>query len=236
MDANFTGQKIAGLRKEKSITQKELAERLHVSAAAVSKWERGLNFPDLTILEPLAATLGISAAELLGIENEPAETVISSMTEISKEERALKKAEKRKRLRFFIVTAFTAMAAFALFLFLGRDTPENNALLQKFWIENITFWPLLIGLVSWGFGIAAIFTDRRQNDRYKNYCAISLLCCAVAIYFAVFMIDAQLRFDEFSFSTLDDTVWGWHFSAAILLLGTIFFNGCAWLMRKNRQA
>lgn len=43
MDMQYTGNKITALRKEKGWTQKEVAERLHVSIAAVSKWERGLN-------------------------------------------------------------------------------------------------------------------------------------------------------------------------------------------------
>ena len=50
INANQTGEKISKLRKEQNLTQKELAERLHVTSAAVSKWERGLNFPDLLLL------------------------------------------------------------------------------------------------------------------------------------------------------------------------------------------
>ena len=48
MDAQKTGRLIAEARKEQGITQKELSQTLHVSAQAVSKWVRGLNFPDLS--------------------------------------------------------------------------------------------------------------------------------------------------------------------------------------------
>ena len=65
MDAQKTGQLIAEARKEKGLTQRELAQALHVSAQAVSKWERGLNFPDLALLEPLGDCLGLSVSELL---------------------------------------------------------------------------------------------------------------------------------------------------------------------------
>ena len=65
MDARKTGGLIAQARKEKGLTQKELAQALHVSAQAVSKWERGLNFPDLSLLEPLGECLGLTASELL---------------------------------------------------------------------------------------------------------------------------------------------------------------------------
>ena len=65
MDAQKTGGLIAQARKEKGLTQRELAQALHVSAQAVSKWERGLNFPDLTLLEPLGDCLGLTVSELL---------------------------------------------------------------------------------------------------------------------------------------------------------------------------
>lgn len=45
------GKFIASLRKEKNMTQKDLADKLYVSDRAVSKWERGLNFPDITLLK-----------------------------------------------------------------------------------------------------------------------------------------------------------------------------------------
>ena len=65
MDAHKTGALIAQTRKERGLTQKELSQALHVSAQAVSKWERGLNFPDLSLLEPLGDCLGLTVSELL---------------------------------------------------------------------------------------------------------------------------------------------------------------------------
>ena len=54
MDAKKTGCFIAEKRKEKNLSQKELAEYLHITDKAVSKWERGISFPDITILIPLS--------------------------------------------------------------------------------------------------------------------------------------------------------------------------------------
>ena len=50
MDASNTGEKISELRKEKGLTQKDLAELLNVTNKAVSKWECEKNFPDLALL------------------------------------------------------------------------------------------------------------------------------------------------------------------------------------------
>lgn len=72
MDAGKTGKFIAKKRKALNMTQNELAEKLHITDKAVSKWERGISFPDISILIPLAEILNISLYDLLkgGSENE----------------------------------------------------------------------------------------------------------------------------------------------------------------------
>ena len=59
------GQFLSELRKEKSMTQKELADKLFVSDKTVSKWERGNSMPNVTLLIPIADVLGITVTELL---------------------------------------------------------------------------------------------------------------------------------------------------------------------------
>ena len=68
MDNTKFGKFIAELRKEKNMTQKQLAEKLNLTDKAISKWERGLSFPDITILNPLADVLEINISELLNCE------------------------------------------------------------------------------------------------------------------------------------------------------------------------
>ncbi len=63
-----TGSMIKSLREKRGYTQKQLAELLNVSDKAVSKWETQKGLPDISLLEPLAKTLGISIAELLSGE------------------------------------------------------------------------------------------------------------------------------------------------------------------------
>ncbi len=65
MDQYITGAAIKALREKRRMTQYELAEKLGVSDKAVSKWETGRGYPDITLLEPLAGTLGVSVPELL---------------------------------------------------------------------------------------------------------------------------------------------------------------------------
>lgn len=65
MDAKKTGSFICLNRKRLGLSQKELADRLHISDKAISKWERGLSFPDISMLIPLSETLEISLYDLL---------------------------------------------------------------------------------------------------------------------------------------------------------------------------
>ena len=59
------GQFLNQLRRERGLTQRDLAEMLYISDKAVSKWERGLSLPDVSLLLPLAEKLGVSVTELL---------------------------------------------------------------------------------------------------------------------------------------------------------------------------
>lgn len=65
MDQYVTGAVIRALREKAKLTQAQLAEMLNVSDKAVSKWETGRGYPDVTLLEPLAAVFRVSVAELL---------------------------------------------------------------------------------------------------------------------------------------------------------------------------
>ncbi len=68
MDQVKTGKFIAGERKRKGRTQKQLAEALGISDKTVSKWECGNGFPDVSLLLPLCGELGVSVNELLAGE------------------------------------------------------------------------------------------------------------------------------------------------------------------------
>ena len=65
MDNAKTGTFIRQLRTELGMTQKQLAERLHISDRAVSKWERGMSYPDITLIRDICEILGVSEHELL---------------------------------------------------------------------------------------------------------------------------------------------------------------------------
>ncbi len=83
MDKYVTGAVIRKLRENKNMTQEELADRIFVSSKAVSKWETGHGFPDISLIEPLSQALGISVIELLQGENICNGNISSNMTRVN---------------------------------------------------------------------------------------------------------------------------------------------------------
>ena len=65
MNQYVTGAVIKGLREKHQLTQAELAKKLNVSDKTISKWETAKGYPDISLLEPIAKTFGISITELI---------------------------------------------------------------------------------------------------------------------------------------------------------------------------
>ena len=60
MDCNKVGKLISDLRKEQKMTQKQLADALNISDKAISKWERGLGCPDVSLWQDLSQIFGVN--------------------------------------------------------------------------------------------------------------------------------------------------------------------------------
>ena len=83
MNTQETGRLLSRLRKERGLTQRQLAEALHVSAQAVSKWECGLGCPDVSLLTPLAGILGVSAKCLLAGDLSPNDLEVGNLKKLN---------------------------------------------------------------------------------------------------------------------------------------------------------
>ena len=123
MDAIYTGNMIAARRKKLGFTQKELAERLHVTDKAVSKWERGINFPDIALLEKVAAELQVSVIDLLGIKTESQEQIVSGMADLAKSEKELIAREIINRGWLTVILGVIVLAAE---IYASRIFADNN--------------------------------------------------------------------------------------------------------------
>ena len=150
MDKTEFGAFVAENRKKLALTQKELAEKLHVMDKAVSKWERGLSYPDVTLLEPLAEAFGLGVSELVSCgrtedspaparwadreippkeEERPEKEAVQALLDISGE--SLRTERKRRRRTAAALAALLLLALAAVILLaLGKSTvTESGAIL-----------------------------------------------------------------------------------------------------------
>ena len=120
IDKKEFGSFVSELRKEKGMTQKELAEKLFVSDKAVSKWETGGSIPDVALLMPLAKILDVTVPELLEcrryqaaetIAPEKADAMMNTMIQLTDEERAEADRARKKIQIWFIVAAVISLVA-----------------------------------------------------------------------------------------------------------------------------
>ena len=104
IDNEKFGAFVSELRREKGMTQKDLAQRLFVSDKAVSKWERGLSLPDISLLQPMADILGVSVTELLGGQrmtapsNGEVEQIVESAVAVLTAQEEERQRENRRRV------------------------------------------------------------------------------------------------------------------------------------------
>lgn len=111
MDKEQFGKFVLELRKEKGLTQKELADKLYVSDKTVSKWECGKGMPDISILVPLGEILGVSVTELLECKRHApdallnaaqVETVVQKALHVSGQEQKQRYLRKKNRILWYI--------------------------------------------------------------------------------------------------------------------------------------
>lgn len=142
MDAEKFGTFIQERRKELGITQSALAEKLHVTDKAISRWERAVGFPDIKLLEPLAQALEVSLAELLQAKRiqspVEAEELEQQTTQILEEQRKLS-----WQRRLLLAAGYTAVAAASVVLV---RVSHNAALSYRLQKERCMPLPSWVGL------------------------------------------------------------------------------------------
>ena len=123
MDATRFGLFVAEMRKENHMTQAELATKIKVTDKAVSRWERGLGFPDINSLEPLAEALGVSVLELMksekivqtNIQCGDADTVLTDTIKAAEHQKQVER-QQEKRMILITIGAVAMLSIFALFI------------------------------------------------------------------------------------------------------------------------
>lgn len=120
MNQEKIGKFISTLRKEKKLTQEQLAEKIGVTNRSISRWENGKTMPDLSLLEPLSNLLGITINELISGEKIKEEKVIPTLEKslintIDYSNQKIKSEHKRVSILFMAIGSIISILAFAIF-------------------------------------------------------------------------------------------------------------------------
>lgn len=194
MDNIKFGKFIRETRRSRGLTQKQLAQHLHVSDKAVSKWENGAGFPDIKLLEPLAQCLGVSLLELMQsdrneserIDRDEAEQIVADT--ISQSNRAQEKKQRMWKVRILL----SACACGILYLGcvgIGYLAENLFAMQGGAWYKNPVFFYVWAGLLVILCGAGAVYLLWRNESirevkigRHKGKSFLTILMDMLVVF------------------------------------------------------
>ena len=140
MDPKKTGAIISDARRKLNMTQKDLADKLYVSDKAVSKWERGLCFPDISVLIPLIENLNISLYDLLRGEKmnkKEVEETLKNTINFSNNE--LKRNKKKYTIISLIIIFIIVLTGIVTFIINNKNN-DISGIVDKDTIYDISYY------------------------------------------------------------------------------------------------
>ncbi|MDD6666437.1 MAG: DUF3955 domain-containing protein [Lachnospiraceae bacterium] len=156
------GSQIKTLRKEKQLTQDEMAKDLHVSRQAVSNWENNKNLPDLEILIQMSKTYSISLDELILGGKDDMNNMTEKLIEDTSENTKLKNA--KKILLIGLVLMLAGLLCFFLKSISVEYVDRQGILHENFFYIPIGYLFLFIGFITSLTGtIKAVISSRRKK-------------------------------------------------------------------------
>ena len=187
-------EKLQGLRKQKGLTQEELAQALFVSRAAVSKWESGRGYPSIDSLKAVAAFFGVTVDELLS----------------SSEALTIAKEEGRKKQQRFGDAVFGLLDCLSiLLLFLPLFGQKAEGVARAVSLLSLTdvqpylkaaYLAMVLAMILWG-ALSLALPDWQKHKRTGSFALTALSACvliisrqpyAAALLFVFLMIKAFL--------------------------------------------
>lgn len=148
MDQIKIGKFISECRKEKNLTQNELAEKLGITDRAVSKWERGICLPDAGLMIALCKLLGITVNELL-----TGEKIDMKNNEEKMDENLVKLAKKNEESNRMLLKAEMMLVFLVVVMLCGVEIICNRFIESNFLRTLITIGGFVIALIVAFFGI-----------------------------------------------------------------------------------
>lgn len=149
MDQIKTGKFISAMRKEKKMTQRQLADKLCISDKTISKWECGKGMPEVSLMMPLCEILEISVNELLSGERLEAQSYQKKAEENMMRLIEEKEESKKKIIMSVVVILSTFLPAFVLVVIASGNTAMSTAL-------RIVLLAVAFAAIAGGISVACV--------------------------------------------------------------------------------
>lgn len=224
MDADKFGSFIARRRKQLNMTQAELASKIHVTDKAVSRWERGLGFPDINTIEPLADALELSIVEIMKSEEIGRQdvSVAEASTIISDSLKTIANNQKKKRKSICGMISICAFILSASLLI--RNVIFDYSSSAIFWFDAWLISTIIFACSSIFYGMRMIF---KHISPYAAFAAADITVGIAATIFSVYDIKTD---DGFLAGILGKVVLSIAIPTVVLLLLTDII---IWLIKRS---
>ena len=191
MDQIKIGTFLKLLRKEKNLTQEQLAEQLGVSNRTVSRWENGNNMPDISLLSEIAEFYDVSIPELIYGERK-SENMREEAKEVAETMSDYAKAEKETLVKSIRNMSLIGLIALIIYMVLGRTSvyDRNNLFRYVYGISEALIYVTVLMFPLYTTGLLSKIRIRTTNSKFKN---IPVPAIKIIGFIAAFAIAALIR-------------------------------------------
>ena len=191
MDQIKIGTFLKLLRKEKNLTQEQLAEQLGVSNRTVSRWENGNKMPDISLLSEIAEFYDVSIPELIYGERK-SENMREEAKEVAETMSDYAKAEKETLVKSIRNMSLIGLIALIIYMVLGRTSvyDRNNLFRYVYGISEALIYVTVLMFPLYTTGLLSKIRIRTTNSKFKN---IPVPAIRIIGFIAAFAIAALIR-------------------------------------------
>ena len=186
MDQIKIGGFLKDLRKEKGITQEQLAEKLGVSGRTISRWETGNNMPDISLLVEIAEFFDVSIPEIIKGERK-SEDMEEETKEVAETMSDYARAEKEQLLKSIRNMSILGLAALLFFMVLNITGAydRNNLLRYAYGISEALIYVTVVMFPLYTTGLLSKIRINRTNYKFNSIPWPLMKVIAFIVAFAV---------------------------------------------------
>ena len=186
MDQIKIGGFLKDLRKEKGITQEQLAEKLGVSGRTISRWETGYNMPDISLLVEIAEYFDVSIPEIIKGERK-SEDMEAETKEVAETMSDYAKAEKEQLVKSIRNMSIIGLAALLIFMVLNITGAydRNNLLRYAYGISEALIYVTVLMFPLYTTGLLSKLRINRTNYKFNSIPWPLMKVIAFIVAFAV---------------------------------------------------